>query len=349
VIPSTPLGGGADLTDIAERQSFERQVAAFGEALADRGEGAASFTENAARGAKRGELDAARRLCIALARVAFVTPGAITPIYDAFVRGWLEADEGSPIDVPALASLREETELPARFWASFWGIVSDAGKSISAGEITARVAALAGDLPSSFGERAEAAARAHPGAADAAARAVPAPLSLATLAEQPEGSLGNAFHHLIVDNNFDLEVLDRQAIGLQYLPPALRYLNTRILQMHDIWHLVGGYATTALHEIAISSFQLAQFGHNYSAMFLATVATSTRLHFPAGLPVMLQVIAEAWRHGRASPPFMAIEWESEWHRPIAEIRDRHGIAPFASAFSADLIEQARAARAAAAL
>ena len=333
--------------DVAERQSFERQVVGFGAAL---GEGdAASFTEDAARGAKRGEPGAAKRLSVALARVAFVTPEAVTPIYDAFARGWLDAHSmaGSSTDHSALALLREEAELPAPFWDAFWGIVRDAGSSISAGEITARVAALAGDLPPAFGERAERAARAHPGAAGAAERPVPEPLRLAVLAEQPAGSLGNAFHRLIVDNNFDLEVLDRQAIGLGFLPPALRYLNTRILQMHDIWHLVGGYATTALHEIAISSFQLAQFGHNYSAMFLATVTTSTRLHFPAGLPAMLQVVAEAWRHGRASPPFMAIDWESEWHRPIAEIRARHGIVPFAGSLPADLIEQSRAARAAA--
>jgi hypothetical protein len=43
--------------DIAERQSFEREVAGFGAAL---GEGnAASFTEDAARGAKHGEPGAA--------------------------------------------------------------------------------------------------------------------------------------------------------------------------------------------------------------------------------------------------------------------------------------------------
>ena len=69
--------------------------------------------------------------------------------------------------------------------------------------------------------------------------------------------------------------VSREALSLASLPPALRYLNTRILQMHDIWHLAGGFKTTALHEIAISAFQQAQFGHGYSAMFLAVVTAAS--------------------------------------------------------------------------
>jgi ubiquinone biosynthesis protein Coq4 len=161
------------------------------------------------------------------------------------------------------------------------------------------------------------------------------------LAAQPDGSLGQDFYRLITDNKFDLEVLDREAIGLSKLPPALAYLNTRILQMHDIWHLVGGYRTTALHEVAISSFQLAQFNHSYSAMFLAVVVASGRFVFPPGLPVLLQVMAEAWLHGRTSPAFMAIRWEAEWHQPATALRTRLGIQPFASLIPADLVEQSR--------
>jgi ubiquinone biosynthesis protein Coq4 len=164
---------------------------------------------------------------------------------------------------------------------------------------------------------------------------------LATLAAQPEDSLGHDYYRLIIDNKFDLEVLDREAIGLGRLPPALAYLNTRILQMHDIWHLAGGYETTALHEVAISSFQLGQFGHNYSAMFLAVVVASGRFAFPSGLTVLLQVMAEAWRHSRTTPSFMAIPWEAEWHRPLAALRVKFGIEPYRSLIPADLVEQSR--------
>ena len=144
---------------------------------------------------------------------------------------------------------------------------------------------------------------------------------------------------MLVDNNFDAEVLDREVIGLANLPPALRYVNTRILQMHDVWHLAAGYQTTSLHEIAISAFQLAQFGHNYSSMFLATVATMSCCKTPAGFGLLMQNIIEAWRHGRATPALMSIHWESEWHETPEQIRARHGITPFKGSFPPDLLEQ----------
>jgi len=341
------------MVDQAAREIFQARITGFGgfvpapvASSIGLDNAFARFVEQAARGAKGNDLDAAERLAAALARVAFVTPEATTLIYDAFARGWLGAGAAGLATPPELAAaaalLPEQPVLPDSFWAPFWSVVEDAATGLSAGDITSRVAALLGVVPPEFQGRAESAARIHPGAADAADRALPPHLRLETLAAQPEGSLGHAFYRLIIDNGFDLEVLDRKAIGLSQLPPALGYLNTRILQMHDIWHLAGGYETTALHEVAISAFQLGQFGHNYSAMFLAVVVASSRFAFPPGLPVLLQVMAEAWLHSRTSPSFMAIDWEAEWHQPLAEIRAKHGIEPFRSLIPADLVEKSRA-------
>jgi len=296
--------------------------------------------EAAARDAKQGDMEAAHRLAASFAHVGFAGPEWISAVYDAFALGWLGASMPPSHVVPALGAAALP---PPDLWDAFWQIIADAGPAMLAGEITARVAALGGLTAPSFQDRAEAAANIHPGAAGAAERAMPEPLTLAMLAGYPAGSLADSFRRLIVDNKFDLEVLDREAIGLGALPRALRYLNTRILQMHDIWHLVAGYRTTVLHEIAISSFQLAQFGHNYSAMFLATVATALAVAEGPGLPVVLHVMADAWRHGRASPSFMAIAWEEEWRLSVADIRRRHAIQPFESLFPADLIEQLRSA------
>ena len=291
-------------------------------------------------GAKTGAPGGARTLVAALGHGGFVAPEAIPAIYEAFAAAWL----GGPDGAPPLPD-RPLAETPsADFWNAFWAIVADAEAGLlDAGSITARVAALGGLLPASLCERAEAIARAHPKAARPHQRPAPPRLTMAELARQPDGSLGAAFHQLIDENKFDLEVLDRDAIGLAVLPPAMRYLNTRILQMHDVWHLVAGYRTTALHEIGISAFQLAQFGHNYSAMLLATVAAAIAFGSPQAAPLVFGTIAEAWRHGTATPSFMAIDWEGEWHRPVDAIRARHAIAPFAGSFPPDLFEQMRAA------
>ncbi len=302
--------------------------------------------EDLARRAKAGDTDAATGVVAAILRVAAIDPGASMAVLDAITRGWLSAEADAiqtpPSQSAMLKDLAEPGNLNAGFWTPFWDFITTSSSQERGGdEVTAMVAALGGNLYENYSDLAEAAALAHPGAANAAARATPPKLTLESLAALPTGSLGHDFYRLIADNNFSLEVLDREAAGLQGMPPAQRYLNLRILQMHDVWHLVGGFRTTILQEVAISSFSLAQFGHTYSAMLIGTAATSALFNSMEAFGLSMQIISEGWLHGRTMPSFMAIEWENEWHLPISEIRTRHGIKPFASIFPADLIEQLR--------
>tara|TARA_R110000868_G_scaffold12547_1_gene59812 strand:- start:6505 stop:7509 length:1005 start_codon:yes stop_codon:yes gene_type:complete len=310
----------------------------------------ASAIEDLTQRAKAGDADAdaATGVVAAIMRVAAVDPGASMAVLDAITRGWL-GDEAKSIETPPaqlamLKNLAEPGKLDGHFWIPFWDFINTPHSEERGGdEVTAMVAALGGNLHENFSDRAEAAALAHPGTANAATRSAPPKLTLETLGALPVGSLGHAFYRLITDNNFNLEVLDREAAGLQDMPPAQRYLNLRILQMHDVWHLVGGFRTTVLQEVAISSFSLAQFDHTYSAMLIGTASVASLFNSMEGFGLSMQIIAEGWLHGRTTPSFMAIEWENEWHLPISEIRARHGIKPFASIFPADLIEQMRAA------
>ena len=97
-------------------------------------------------------------------------------------------------------------------------------------------------------------------------------------------------HSFVVDNGFDLEVLDRDALGLADLPYPLDYLNVRILQCHDIWHLVADHKTSGLHEVSISGFQMAQFGHQYSSMFLGMVLAKVAFTQPDAVAFTLDTI-----------------------------------------------------------
>ena len=268
-----------------------------------------------------------------MAWAGFSCPDAIEAVYDNIATAWLGSGEA-----PRIPGHLPEAPLEPDFWTAFWSVIDDAEKGYDAASITARVAALGGAVHSDFEAIAETCARRHPGAGAALTRPVPGRTDLERLRGCDENSLGRTLYGMVVDQGYDLEVLNREAIRLSALPPSLRYLNTRILQMHDVWHLVAGYETTATHEIAISAFQLAQFGHNYSAMFLATVTTIAHAMQPAGFPILMQLIAEAWQHGCRSPAFMDIEWEEEWNDCIETIRARHGIAVYRSALPADLLE-----------
>ena len=290
---------------------------------------------------KNGDEQARVALCAGLLNAGFRNPFATVGLYDQLTEAWLgkrikPQAEASASMQPAPEFDLADSDFTAAFWDGLWQLLNK--NPVGAGDLTARVAALGGLLDTRFGVLAEALACSHPGAATPQQRTPPPMTDLTDLGAAPKDSLAGELHSMLVVNGYDAEVLDRQALGLSQLPPGLAYLNTRILQMHDVWHLAAGYRTTALHEIAISSFQLAQFGHNYSAMFLAVVLTTATLQRPEGLPILLQIVSEAWQHGRTTVSFMAIDWEAEWHRPIAQLRAQQNIEPFTSTLPADLFE-----------
>jgi ubiquinone biosynthesis protein Coq4 len=271
---------------------------------------------------------------------AAAAPERLVGVYDAAAEGWL----GSPVGGPVVRLPDPPPErIPRAFWDGLWSLLEEPPGNLTAPNVTGRTAALAGVVSPNIQARVARAALAYPGVQAAATQGTPRRFTLEALARCPAGSLGATFHALIVDNGFDLEVLDRDALGLDKLPPPLGYLNARILQCHDLWHIVGGYETTALHEVAISAFQLGQFGHHYSSMFLGMVLTRVAFERPEGGPLLLDTILAAWAHGRRTPPLLGVDWPAVWDRPLAEVRTLLGVQSYASPWPADLFEQLTAA------
>jgi ubiquinone biosynthesis protein Coq4 len=260
------------------------------------------------------------------------TPG----IYDAAAEGWL----GKPVEGPAIRTADASPEpIPAAFWDGLWELVREPRQGLEAVNLTTKTAALSGLVAPGVAPRVGRSAMAYPGVQAAVAQGVPKRFDVAALRRYPEGSLAADFLGMLAANGFDPEPLDRETLGVEKLPPPLDYLNVRILQCHDLWHLVAGYRTTALHEVAISGFQLAQFGHHYSGMFLAMALTRVAFERPEGGPILLETILSAWVHGRRSPPLLPVKWETLWDKPLADVRARLKIEPYPSPFPADLFEQ----------
>jgi len=277
------------------------------------------------------------RLAAALAHVAFLAPDRTAEAYDALSKAWLNRG----INADPINTLNRPSEIaPDTLWDQFWSVVEDAAAGkLDALAITQRTADLGGAMPEAFVARVADMSHTYPGISEAAAAEMPGKIELETLARQPAGSIGAEFHSLIVDNKFDLEVLDRAEIGLSALPAPLAFLNTRILQAHDLWHITAGYETTALHEIALSAFQMAQFGHNYSAQFLAIVSAVGAISPASGYKVLMDTVTTSWVHGRETYPMMLIPWEEVWHKSATEIRAQYKISEYQRPYRADLIER----------
>ncbi|MEZ5502474.1 MAG: Coq4 family protein [Halioglobus sp.] len=283
--------------------------------------------------AKRGDAEGRLQLSAVMAWVAYSCPDATPAVCDNIAAAWL--GRGPTPEVPTGLP---EAPLEDSFWQAFWAVIDGHDAGYDALSITVAVASLAGAVHPSMEQIADNHARNHPGAAAALRNPIPGRTDIDALSHCPPGSLGQSLYAMIVENGYDPEVLDRDAIALGRLPHALHYLNARILQMHDVWHLVAGYETTSSNEIAISAFQLAQFGHNYSAMFLAAVMAISTFKEPMGFTILMQIITEAWQHGREAPVMMDIEWEQEWNNSLEAIRAAHRIPTYRSIFPADLLE-----------
>jgi len=268
--------------------------------------------------------------------VAVVAPESVVEVYDGLVEGW----SGSAPEGPVVTGTPRSEPVSDALWEGLWELVFDPDAGRDPASITVRTAALTEHLSPEFHRRVAVMALRYPGVAEAAAGGIPPRFTLEELAACPRDSLGGAMHSFVVDNGFDLEVLDRDSLGLQELPPPLDYCNVRILQCHDVWHLVAGHATSGLHEVSVSGFQMAQFGHQYSSMFLGMLLTKMAFTMPPDVfDFTLETILTGYVHGRETPPMLGIEWEALWALPIPEIRDRLGITAYDSPYPAWILEE----------
>lgn len=291
----------------------------------------------AAAALRTGDLSARHEVAALALHVAVVAPERVVDVYDGLTEGWLgAAPDGPAVSGPSPAP----GEVSDRLWAGLWELVFDPDAGRDPADITVRTAALTEFLTPEFHRRVAAMALRYPGVAESAAGGIPPRFTLEQLAACPQDSLGGAMHAFVVDNGFDLEVLDRDSLGLQQLPPPLDYCNVRILQCHDIWHLVAGHATSGLHEVSVSGFQMAQFGHQYSSMFLGMLLTKVAVtQAPEITGFTLDTILTGYRHGRETPPLLGVGWEAVWDLPIPEIRTRLGVTPYDSPYPAWMLEE----------
>lgn len=291
----------------------------------------------AAQALRAGDAAAPYEVAALALYVAVVAPEVLVDVYDGLCEGWL----GAAPDGPVVESGRPQpVTVSDELWAGLWGLVFDPDAGRDPALITVRTAALTEFLSPEFHQRVAAMALRYPGVAEAAAGGIPPRFTIEELAACPRDSLGGSMHAFVVENGFDLEVLDRDSLGLHDLPAPLDYCNVRILQCHDIWHLVAGHATSGLHEVSVSGFQMAQFGHQYSSMFLGMLQTKMAFTQPPEITTFtLDTILTGYRHGRETPPLIGVEWEELFALPIPEIRTQLGVTAYDSPYPAWILEE----------
>lgn len=146
----------------------------------------------------------------------------------------------------------------------------------------------------------------------------------AALLALPAGSLGRAYLELTEREGISADgiVQANEAARHGEVPdvdPDLLWLGDRMRDTHDLWHVVTGYGTDVLGEVALLAFSFAQTRH-------VGVALVCSLALARGLPAT-GLMRRAFRDGADAAWLPAVRWESLLALPLADVRARLEVRP----------------------
>lgn len=144
-------------------------------------------------------------------------------------------------------------------------------------------------------------------------RYIPANYDLNKLLTYPHDSLGYIYASAIKGSGLDPNL----HIGMTAESDA-KYVELRLSQTHDIWHVITGFDTSPIGEIGLQAVHLAQFPYPLATMLVANSLMSSTLLYPEGLPSLLNAIALGWQMGETAGALFAQKWEQGWDKPLAQ-------------------------------
>lgn len=146
----------------------------------------------------------------------------------------------------------------------------------------------------------------------------------ARLAALPEGTLGRTYHDWTQKRDFTAEGI-ATAISEQVprtLGDPAATMAARIVDMHDLWHVLNGWDSDIHGELHLLGFSYAQLGA-WAWLGLGMLANLTLVL--AGRFEGLGYLWESIRRGRAAGLLVAVDWEEMLRLPVGEVRRRLGI------------------------
>ena len=162
------------------------------------------------------------------------------------------------------------------------------------------------------------------------------PVTLETLREMPEGSLGRGYHDFLTKNGLEKNLATNYqrlhdsvaAAGqLDRMPADLKYAIIRGFQVHDILHVVTGYGSSPLEELSLQAFCLAQLQFPYFGMWMATTTSSMTFLQPDAIVPVMEAITQGWRYGRRVKNLQLEKWETMFEEPVAALRLGYDVDP----------------------
>ncbi len=144
-------------------------------------------------------------------------------------------------------------------------------------------------------------------------------VDLGALATLPPATLGASFARHMHTNGLSPDVFQRPPGA----PPDIAYLAQRLRQSHDLWHVVTGYGTNVVDELALQAFTYAQI----RAPGPLVLSVAGALRWGATNPRVLARVHEGYRRGKKARPMLALPWETLWKEDLDALRRHLRIEP----------------------
>jgi len=153
-------------------------------------------------------------------------------------------------------------------------------------------------------------------------RYIPSAHDLETLLTLPPDSLGYIYAAEMKRKGFDPNL----HAGMTAKSDA-EYVELRLSQTHDLWHIITGFDSDLIGEIGLQAFHLPQFPYPLATMLVAISLISTTLKEPEMLPKLLDAIAKGFQIGKSAKSLFAQKWEEEWEKPLSQWQTELNIQP----------------------
>lgn len=160
------------------------------------------------------------------------------------------------------------------------------------------------------------------------------PLDIDELAALPGGTLGKTYHDWIVDNGLTAQIaMDYRGFHellestgqLDGMPEPMKFAVLRGFQTHDFQHVVTGYDSSGLGEIALQAFCLGQIRFPYFGMWISVVTTQMTFIRPESITPLMDAITDGWQLGRSVANIQAERWEDMLDQPLSQVRERYHV------------------------
>ena len=159
-------------------------------------------------------------------------------------------------------------------------------------------------------------------------RYIPPAHDLDALIAYPSESLGYIYASYMKKTGFNPNL----HAGMEPVSDA-HYIELRLSQTHDLWHVLTGFDTSPMGEIGLQAFHLPQFPYPLATLLIANSLISSTLMEPNLLPELIEAIAQGFQMGKAAKPLFSQRWEDHWEKPLSQWQRELNIHPIQQGWS----------------